>query len=513
MSNAEQLSKLLGLWGSPSELFDFNRDGIVDAKDLSILMSRFDSQDPDPIGNPEDKGYDAKVICRWTSVPFVEIKQAKNVGVAAFHMNGIKRVEFYVNDQPPVIVTESTINPENNCKEYYITINPEKYEDGILEIRAIVYPNIGLPRVLEGGFEDSKVGGTRELIIRNGIHSMFLVCNYNETLNNNVYYASSTGDDSIADGTEQNPYKTIQGALGSINKKRGNCDGVTLYLAEGDYVFSGPKFPNKVTTINRYVTIQAAPDTNRDNVRIVSSILGGLATKLVCIRNITFYGEVSVRTPSSIDSFVWLDNCKSTGPSHETGGGFAAGGWSGVYLTNCEAENVRNCFRNATLAVNCKGKKFSDTPIGQDTVVINCELDEFIRNSNGDHADVFHWFYTKPGHRENRMIYGLKVTNFSLQGWQVNPIRNGGQQLDNVALVDVYISKDISNVAGSWWYMDTDHLLMDNVNLLDQTLRWKTHGQDEDGKMNLKNVVIQNSYFKSMTWLPPEVTLINTIVS
>jgi hypothetical protein len=163
--------------------------------------------------------------------------------------------------------------------------------------------------------------------------------------------------------------------------------------------------------------------------------------------------------------------------------------------------------------VNCSGRKFSDTPLGQDCVVINCSFDEFIRNSNGDHADVFHWFYTKPGYRENRLIYGLDVRNFSLQGWQVNPIRGGGQQLDNVALVDVRISKDISNVAGSWWYMDTNHLYMKNVNLVDQTLRWKVHGQDEDGKMVLRNVVLEDSNFRSMTWLPAEVILKNTTAS
>jgi hypothetical protein len=44
-------------------------------------------------------------------------------------------------------------------------------------------------------------------------------------------------------------------------------------------------------------------------------------------------------------------------------------------------------------------------------------------------------------------------------------------------------------------------------------LRWKVHGQDEDGKMVLRNVVLEDSNFRSMTWLPAEVILKNTTAS
>jgi hypothetical protein len=513
MSIADKLAKLLNDWGKTLSIYDLNKDNIVDATDLSMLLSGYDPEviDPDPIGTPDDPGYDATAVARWTCVPFREIKQTAKIGVAAFHMNGIDRVEFSVNKGAWQVVREPALNTDNGVVEYFIEIDPSQHEDGTVEIYAVAYPRIGIPRVLQGNFNNSFVGGENSLKIRNGIHSMFVVCNANGTLKNWDVYASPVGNDDTGDGTKANPYKTIAGALSAQTAIHGDCDGLTLYLEEGDYDYVGPKFPKKVVTKNRYATVCSAPGTNRENVRIVMATTGGLATKFICMRNLLFVGNVKMRTPN-MDSFAWIDGCKATAASHEIGGGFASGAWSMVAFTNCEAYNVRDCFRSGNLAVNCSGRKFSDTPLGQDCVVINCSFDEFIRNSNGDHADVFHWFYTKPGYRENRLIYGLDVRNFSLQGWQVNPIRGGGQQLDNVALVDVRISKDISNVAGSWWYMDTNHLYMKNVNLVDQTLRWKVHGQDEDGKMVLRNVVLEDSNFRSMTWLPAEVILKNTTI-
>lgn len=512
MGKSEDLARLLNDWGKTDSQYDLNRDGVVDAVDIAILMASDNgfygpTEEPDPIGVPNDLGYDAKAICRWTTVPFIEIKEKTNIGLVAFHMNGIDRVEFSVNGSTWTAVTQPSLNTQNNVKEYFIEVDPTLYPDGQIEIRAIAYPKIGIPRVLQGSIENTVEEPYK---VPNGNHSMFVTCNAKSSLKNDVLFASPDGSDITGDGTEVNPYQTIQGALSKLSAAKGDCDGATLYLKAGDYAYAGPKFPSKIVTKNRYVTVTTAPGVARDDVRIVSSELGGLGTRLICMRNILFVGEVAMRTPTSLKSYAWIDGCKAYAGNPEIGGGFVAGAWTTACMTNCEADMVRNCYRGASFILNCKGTRFSDTPIGQDSLVVNTTFDEFIRNSNGDHADVFHWFYTKPGNRENRIIYGLNVSRFSLQGWQVNPIRNGGQRLDNVALIDVRISKDISNAAGSWWYMDTNHLYMNNVSLPDQTLRWKVHGQDEDGKMSLSNVMIRDSHFRSMIWLPPEVMLENT---
>jgi hypothetical protein len=122
-----------------------------------------------------------------------------------------------------------------------------------------------------------------------------------------------------------------------------------------------------------------------------------------------------------------------------------------------------------------------------------------------------HWFYTSPGERENRVVYGLNVTRFGLQGWQMNAMNNGGQRMDNIALVNIHISKDQSNVAGSWWMLDCNHLLLWNVQMPDQPLRWKAHLQDADDVLTLSNVSVRNSVFASFSGDTfPTVTARNT---
>ena len=404
-------------------------------------------------------------------------------------MNGIDRVMMSIDNSPWV----KAVHSDNGKYTYNFPITNETK---LREVRAIIYPKCGIPRVLQGPIEKSNISGVNYNNVRNGNHSMFINTGNFEYRD---YHVSPDGNDETGDGSLQNPFKTIGGACGTI----GDCNGVNLYLAAGDYEYSGPAYPKKAVNVNRYLWILPEPG---QLVRIVSSKLGGLGVKLVAFNNIILYDTATCRTITNGDSFAWFDNCVAKGISSESGGGFASGNWSQISMTNCVAKDVRNCFRNATLIVNCHGSFFSDTPIGQDTVVYNCTFNDFIRHSSGDHADVFHWFYTKPAYRENRIISKLDVHNFSLQGWQVNPITNGGQQLDNVALIDIRISKDIQNAAGSWWYMDTNHLYMQNVHLVDQPLRWKVHGQDTDSKLDLKNVLLKGCKITHV-WLPPEVVI------
>jgi hypothetical protein len=492
--NAQELAQLLNSWMEYNSEYDYNKDGVVNAEDLAQGLAEWSSfseptEEPDPVGTPDQLGYDAKAIARWLNVPFSNHSYLAFISVLAYHINGIDKVMMCRDGGNWVQAKEG---PEGVYTVGFFCSDSPKFS----EIRAIVYPKCGIPRVLQGPLNNSYVGGDNHLNVRNGNHSMFI---NSGNLQNREYHVSPTGNDDTGDGSIQNPFRTIGGACGVI----GNCDGVNLYLANGDYEYSGPKYPKKAYNEYRYLTILPEPG---HKPRIISTKLGGLGCKLVHFSEIDFVGDTQCRTPSGRDSYAWFDNCRAIGTSPEVGGGFAAGGWSLISVTNSSANTVRNCFRNATLLVNSTGQFFSDTPIGQDTVVYNCMFTDFVRNSNGDHADVFHWFYTKPGYRENRIISNLNVSRFSLQGWQVNPITGGGQQLDNVALVSINISKNVQNAAGSWWYMDTNHLYMKNVNLVDQPLRWKIHGQDDDDKLTLRNVVIESSFINHV-WLPPEVII------
>lgn len=519
-------------WGTSNTAYDLNGDGVVNGTDLSAFLSTGASMasgtggqgggadvpvmqsgtgftgettNPAAIGSAETPGFDADVIARWNMVPFMDVSGVQNVGVVAFHMNGIDRVEFSANGGPWTAVNTMRFNPQVNTWEYFAAVRAADYPDGLVEIRARVFPKLaGIPRVLQGGMENTRSGAANHLRFRNGMHSMWINANAGGSLATGEVWASGTGSDETGNGTQANPYRSITRALTAKDFERGTSEGTKLFLMPGEYTWNSPSsFPspmNKVRTTNRFVTIEAAPGVSRDAVRIAGSALGGLQTRRVCVRNVTFWGNAQLRSSGTGDNIMWIDrSLASSDDKFAATGGFGAGNWAGVFATDTEARNVRDCFRTTSYARNCFGREFSDTPIGQDTFVVNVRLDDFYRNPNGDHADVMHWFYTSPGERENRIVYGLNVTRFHLQGWQMNAITNGGQRVDNIALVNVHISKDLSNVAGSWWMLDCNHLLMWNVQMPDQPMRWKAHAQDADGALTLANISVRNSVFASFS--------------
>ena len=82
-------------------------------------------------------------------------------------------------------VDTMTINPQtentsgigvqtSGVTEYWATLKASDFEDGAVEVRAVVYPNVGVPRVLAG---------------------ITLYANVNGTLTQPVRYVSPTGSD------------------------------------------------------------------------------------------------------------------------------------------------------------------------------------------------------------------------------------------------------------------------------------------------------------------------------
>ena len=103
-------------------------------------------------------------------------------------------------------------------------------------------------------------------------------------------------------------------------------------------------------------------------------------------------------------------------------------------------------------------------------MVINSTVTRYDRGSTNNHGDVFHWL-SRAG-QENIIIYGVKATDFKTQGLFAE-VYGDPLPLDNVAIVNLHISRDADSTAGSWWQTSTNHLLLWNVTLPDQPLRWK----------------------------------------
>lgn len=456
---------------------------------------------PAPIGNPSAIGYDATAIARWDVVPYQDFDDLFHIGVIAFHMNGIDRVDFSVNNGPWESVYEMRHNPRTNVWEYTVTLDPSLFDDGLIEVRAIAWPkDAGQPRVLAGEI-DGFISGNPNF--RNGIHSMFLNANAGGSLpRHEVWVDAVHGNDSTGDGSQQRPFRSPTIALAHVTRMHGSSDGAVAYLMPGEYRWDRANHPHNVATSTRWATVQPAPGVSRSSVQFVSNETAGLRTRLLRAHNITSNGHGGPRTTGNMDAYFWMSDSILEGESRFSGGGIASGmnQWAGVYGTDLIVREVRSGVRAATFLRNCLIEGMSDSIFGQDAMVVNCVARDFTRNPNGTHADVFHWFWNNNTVRENRIVYGLSVYQFPLLGLLMNPISTGQQFIKDIAFVNVHISKDdITSATSSLWAIDTEHLVLKNIQLPDQMLRFSVHNHDQDGELTLHNVAIYNSVFLKLS--------------
>jgi len=174
------------------------------AGQVLIAGAGFAGPTPQPatLGAPGMPGYTAKAIARWDVVPFQTIDGPFDIGVVAFHINGIDRVEFSLNGGPWSAVSEPSRNERTAVWEFTTTVDARTLTDGLYEIRARVYPRgAGVPRVLGGPITDESVD--------NGEHSLLLSANANQTLPTPTRYVSGFGSDASGVGSRTNPFRSV----------------------------------------------------------------------------------------------------------------------------------------------------------------------------------------------------------------------------------------------------------------------------------------------------------------
>lgn len=127
------------------------------------------------IGDAGVAGHKYKPVSRWTEFPFQLYREGDAeqpllegtsdpnhiyFGIMAYHAEGIKEVDFVLNGGATVTVTDQELNPYTNLPEYCVrvnkadVINPKGSDQtsnneftNNMELRAIVRPNSGVPRI------------------------------------------------------------------------------------------------------------------------------------------------------------------------------------------------------------------------------------------------------------------------------------------------------------------------------------------------------------------------------
>lgn len=420
--------------------------------------------EPGQVGS--GSGSDAKAIARWDVVPHQTFNQDFQVGVVAFHVNQIDRVEMAVDGGPWVPIYVPTVNPRTGVAEYWANLSALNHSTGTVEVRAIAYPTVGEPRLLP---------------------SMELFADPNDQAEVQVRYISQTGSDSSGDGSESNPFRTARKAGRDIqsDSSDGTADGGIIYCLAGNIVLEDGGSP--VTTSERWCTIMPAPGLTKDDVNIVATN-DNLETKLVRLKDVTIHSAVksgfSNNDISSGDEVClgWFDDCLFQGNGQTTTISsltfVAHSRFTAYYATDCELRDDKNGLTYATMLRNCHIQSIGSDAFKNGRCIINCSVDDVHSGNTGWHADIVQ--YTRS--QQNNILYGIHATNCKAQGIFCKP---SSLNLTGTAIVNVLI-EEIASLK-SEWESNSSHVLLWNCSFIDHAFYFTGNGS---------NVSVCNNYFE-----------------
>jgi hypothetical protein len=492
--------EVVNSWGAGSASGDVNGDGVVDAADLAaalnagtesgvimpIVGNGFDAAttEPDPMGLTTAPGFDARAMARWNFVPHQTMAQPFNMGLVAFHSYGVNRVEFSVNDGPWTAVTAMKPNPESATNEYWIRIDPRQLPAGEVEVRAVVYPNVGKCRVLGGLLE----GATAD----KGEYGMFFVADPNGTAQSAKRYVSPEGSDSAGDGTLTNPFASIMKAAKSIAVAQGGfADNGVVYLLPGEHCFGNYVY-SLLTPVNKsYLTITPAPGIASSAAPITSSGSAGINVRRVHFADVTFkpVGPTNmVLTQSGSDNRVWLDRCTILGFGRQLAGNWS-NGWHYTWQTNCYVTATRNGF-SGELVRNCMVDFIASDAYSGAGLVVGSYVRRIDRTGTDFHPDVFQ-LYAAPGTvRENHILYRTSAIEVShTQGL----FAGSHISIKDIAFVEVKVATNVpGGVMRAFQFGGpTDHMLVQDCDIAGPA-QWRP-----DLGFVGSNIVVRNSLFTS----------------
>ncbi|MBX3177316.1 MAG: Ig-like domain-containing protein [Candidatus Hydrogenedentes bacterium] len=437
---------------------------------------------PDPIGDPGDFGIDAKAIARWDVVPYQTFDAYFEIGVVAFHINGIDRVEFSVNNGPWTAVREMTLNPRTDVVEYWVGLDARDFADGPIEVRAVAYPVVGEARVLEGPQQSEKTS--------RGEFSLFLNTNANGTLPEIETYVSISGSDDSGDGSEGNPYRSIMRAARAIQDASplGMADGGTIFLEAGEYRIGTYSFALNTLTSDRWLTIRPKVNLPKGAARIVGADAGGLRTKLVRLDSLSVTPASSsdqnvIRSSGPLEDYYWVSNCELIGPGREVNGQWVSGislvFVSGTFVTNSRDGLAGAIVRN--VRVESIG---SDAFTGSD-LVLNSSAFRLDNTGTPFHADVLQYFTLLT--IENKIAYGVSAESARGQGF----FAGNEVSIKDIAFVDCSINNQLEpNISRVFQFAGPTENLYVLRCMFNGPANWRT-----DLSFSAHNVVVEDTIF------------------
>ena len=372
-------------------------------------------------GDSTNPFYRELPVARWTTVSFQSYSKPFPVGLVAFHgcgqalgNEGIEKVEFIANNGQVVTVGEPSPNPETGRWEWWAYVDPAK-NDGVVEVRAIIYPYSGLTRILQGGFSENLGPGQN---VPDNEQSVVLWSNQSNTFTRPDMWVSISGSDELGDGTQAKPFRTIHTAV--YNGYHGNADFGRILLTKGTYPMHNITWDAYLNSKGWFV-IEAAPGEKRENVIIGGNTELGASTRYrtICFRNLTFdYTIQSTPTLSSpsiyLQNNIWLDGVSISGVDATTSFGNFFSGVRLAAVTGNSSYRVKwSKFKGGPTAPivigvdvsHCSGDVFTGVPLIRDWTVSDTVM------LAADHPDLWQSFGSNP----NRILMDGKIIGGEIQ--------------------------------------------------------------------------------------------------
>jgi hypothetical protein len=353
------------------------------------------TSEPGEVGIEGDQGYGKKAIARWTVIPHDDFAADYLVGVSAWHINNIDRVEFSVNNGAWSFVAARRTNTQTLGPLEFVANIPIAAFGGntTCVVRAIAYPRTaGLPRLLPDLTLYARPAGISRAVI----------------------YASQSGSNG-GDGSLGNPY----GAELDYPIDAAADGGIVRMLNAGVYVLNTTAKSNRANT--RWITVEGASGlaVTDCEIHIKAGNVGGAIQLRDKLRwsNCTwqynsdvtasgpggdsngFGGQYSLMTAGQE---IWLDTGRTTYDDWAW-----APGWistvnlytphadARAYATNSTAYDGLCGFTGWTMTRHCTVSRVSWRPTFYNTINIGLR----IYDMNGDaglsvafHRDVLHTY-------------------------------------------------------------------------------------------------------------------------
>ena len=334
----------------------------------------------DPVGDPMAPGYDCKAIARWDVVPWQDTQDGFTVGVVAYHREGIAWVDFSLNGGPWVRVTEPLENARTGEIEYFAELALDVVGASDLEIRAVVVPNSGIPRVLSGPISQASLAS--------GEHSMCLRAPDVRP----EFFVSPNGSDTTGDGSRDNPFRTIPhavfyGAGGGISGT--DASGSILTLLPGDYHYDFGN--NNITLSNGWLTVRSDDPVPSSATRFTSYADRAFLDKIhiKCMQFDQPEGETHWASFYGSNQ-LWIDNCDLQGGFVYTG---MLAGYAGKWATDCTALNMSDKPFGSVITRNCHVEGLLSDAFGPEDLLLNSSVTRQSPHqssaSAGAHPDVW----------------------------------------------------------------------------------------------------------------------------